>query len=118
MPLHPPLTAIASWPRPNYVNPEMHGSARIACAVAMSPLILLVVTLRFYTRVRLTKNLGLDGWIIGFAVVSPLMLPSPRNPKFSNMSCPASYHCFQLGQSDRRRKLWGLTTLVGYQPGS
>ena len=46
------------------------GSARIACAVAMSPLILLVVALRFFTGIRITKDLGLDDWIIGFAVLS------------------------------------------------
>ncbi|PQE12112.1 integral membrane protein [Rutstroemia sp. NJR-2017a BVV2] len=76
----PPPEVIASWPAPNYINPEKHGNAVIIVDAVFFPLALLILLIRIYTRIRISKSFGLDDWLIvaamfpttGFAVAALL----------------------------------------------
>lgn len=72
--LHPPLSVITSWPTPNYDDPLMHGTGRIVAFCILTVLVLIIVTLRFYSRLNLTKNFGIDDALIGVSLVSSLPL--------------------------------------------
>jgi len=68
--MHPTAEKIASWPAPNYVNPITRGSALTVVNIIFIILVCIVVALRYYTRLRITKSFGLDDWVIGASVVS------------------------------------------------
>ncbi len=68
--MHPTAEIIASWPAPNYVNPITRGSALTVVNIIFIILVCIVVALRYYTRLRITKSFGLDDWVIGASVVS------------------------------------------------
>ncbi|PQE23730.1 integral membrane protein [Rutstroemia sp. NJR-2017a WRK4] len=76
----PPPEVIASWPAPNYINPERHGNAVIIVDAVFFLLALLILLIRIYTRLRISKSFGLDDWLIvaamfpstGFAVAALL----------------------------------------------
>lgn len=65
----PPPEVMATWPTPNYVNPERRGPySFIACCICFA-VIAVVVPLRFYTRIRVSRNFGADDVLIGVGVV-------------------------------------------------
>ncbi len=66
---NPPWSVIASWPRPNYIDPVTRGPGLVIVNVVLLVLMLLVVGLRFYTRMRITKSFGADDIFIGLALV-------------------------------------------------
>jgi len=68
--MHPTAEIIASWPAPNYVNPITRGSALTVVNIIFIILVCIVVGLRYYTRLRITKSFGLNDWVIGTSVVS------------------------------------------------
>ena len=68
--LHPPLAEIASWPTPNYENPAMHDKGRICAFCILTVLVIVIVALRFYSRLKLTKSFGTDDALIGAALAS------------------------------------------------
>ncbi|ESZ90857.1 hypothetical protein SBOR_8749 [Sclerotinia borealis F-4128] len=67
----PSLEVLASWPAPNYVDPETRGNAVLIVNVILFPVALLIVLIRLYTRLQISKSFGLDDWLIAAA-----MLPS------------------------------------------
>ena len=66
----PPLSVIAEWPTPNYVDPESTGAGLLIANCVMLAVTSLVVSIRIYTRLRITKNLGWDDIFILVAMVS------------------------------------------------
>lgn len=72
--LHPPLDVVLTWPKPNYVDPISQGPARIVLSSILAPTMTLVVGLRAYTRLAITKNWGLDDTLILMALVGSLEL--------------------------------------------
>ncbi|KAF3905036.1 hypothetical protein AA313_de0205336 [Arthrobotrys entomopaga] len=69
MPRIPPPEVVASWPKPNYVNPENRGHYLIAVEVSLFSLAALIVTGRIYTRRWLIRSFGWDDWLIIAAVL-------------------------------------------------
>jgi hypothetical protein len=67
----PPLGVIESWPVPNYVNPVTRGPANIIINLVFFPLVCLVIALRVYTRLRISKSFGADDWLILASLVCP-----------------------------------------------
>lgn len=65
----PSPEVIASWPKPNYVNPERHGNAVIIVAAVCFTLAFLVLLIRIYTRIHISRSFGLDDWLIVIAMV-------------------------------------------------
>lgn len=65
----PPPEILATWPAPNYVNPVTRGNAVLIVNVSLFAVALLVIIIRLYTRLRISKSFGLDDWLITAAMV-------------------------------------------------
>ncbi|KAM0268553.1 hypothetical protein ACHAQH_009945 [Verticillium albo-atrum] len=66
----PPLDIIASWPAPNYVNPETRGPAAAIIAITLLIIVTFLVAIRVYTRKVITNGFGWDDILIIFAYVA------------------------------------------------
>jgi hypothetical protein len=65
----PPIEVIATWPQPNYDNPsEVRGPTILILNLIFIPLLVILVALRIYTRLRLSRNFGADDIAIIAAV--------------------------------------------------
>lgn len=57
----PPDSVLASWPEPNYLNPtELRGPGLLFTVCFFFPIAFLSVVLRIITRVRISRNFGLE----------------------------------------------------------
>ncbi|ETN40481.1 uncharacterized protein HMPREF1541_04758 [Cyphellophora europaea CBS 101466] len=65
--LRPPLEVVASWPKPNYIDPENRGPGLVYGAIVLATFGLLIVTARVYSRLWITKAFGIDDLLIVFA---------------------------------------------------
>ncbi|KAL9583682.1 MAG: hypothetical protein Q9212_002569 [Teloschistes hypoglaucus] len=72
--MHPSKEIIQSWPKANFINPETRGPALTVVNIVFIILVVLVVALRFYTRIRITRSFGLDDWVIGASLVPTFAL--------------------------------------------
>ena len=72
--LLPPPAVMATWPAPNYVNPQNHGAGLLIVDIVLMAVVLVVVGIRYYTRLRITKTFGPDDFLIGVALVDILLL--------------------------------------------
>ncbi|KAI0128949.1 integral membrane protein [Xylariales sp. AK1849] len=59
-----PLSVLASWPKPNYVNPETRGPAAEIVGIILVSLVTIIIVLRLYTRQFISKGFGLDDILI------------------------------------------------------
>lgn len=59
----------ASWPPPNYVDPETARPLALGIVIPMSVLVIVAISGRFYSRTVLVKTLGWDDWIMLLAAV-------------------------------------------------
>jgi hypothetical protein len=66
----PPNWDIASWPAPNYENPERRGPELIVVNSIFLALATIFVALRLYTRLAVRKWFGLDDIFVLLAYVS------------------------------------------------
>lgn len=69
-----PTGVYLSWPTPNYENPQTRGVAGKVVAISLMSITTVVLILRFYSRVWVTKGRGLDDALIFAAFVG---LPEP-----------------------------------------
>jgi hypothetical protein len=71
---HPPPSVIATWPAPNYVNPESKGNQLLVVSSVFAILAIAVVLARLWVRVKIQRNAGIDDLFIFLALVreSPL----------------------------------------------
>lgn len=61
----PPPEVKASWPKPNYVDPERRGHASVIVQSILVFLVTLIVFIRLYAKLFMTKaGLGLDDILI------------------------------------------------------
>jgi hypothetical protein len=67
--LIPPASILATWPAPNYVDPETRGDTGRILGVVLASLVTIVLAVRFYTRRFISKSIGLDDVLIGVAYV-------------------------------------------------
>jgi hypothetical protein len=65
----PPPEVLASWPTPNYINPETRGPALIIVELITLPIALICLGLRLYARIHVTGPTGWDDWIMVAAAV-------------------------------------------------
>jgi hypothetical protein len=61
----------ASWPAPNYANPETRGPAGKIIGSTLISLVTVVIILRTYTRQFISKSFGLDDTLILLSYVGP-----------------------------------------------
>jgi hypothetical protein len=86
---HPPLSVVASWPAPNYVNPEGRGRVTTIIAGVLSPITFFVIFARIWVRFYLQRNPGWDDWLMVVALVCSL-LPTKI---YTHSPLVAIHHC-------------------------
>ncbi|KAJ4359917.1 uncharacterized protein N0V89_000476 [Didymosphaeria variabile] len=67
--LAPPSDVVLSWPAPNYIDPETHGDAGPIFVILFLALSILTYLARMWARVVVSKNAGLDDWIMTAAIM-------------------------------------------------
>jgi hypothetical protein len=60
---------MASWPAPNFEDPERRGGIVISMAAPTLTLVVVVAAMRFYGRGVLRHALGKDDWMMFAAAV-------------------------------------------------
>ncbi|PQE03809.1 integral membrane protein [Rutstroemia sp. NJR-2017a BBW] len=65
----PPPAVLSSFPQPNYTNPITRGPELLIITLIFFPIVLLVVGLRTFTRVYLSKTFGADDVFLLIAVL-------------------------------------------------
>ncbi|KAJ8117092.1 hypothetical protein ONZ43_g4292 [Nemania bipapillata] len=65
----PPIGVIASWPKPNYIDPESRAAAGQSIGSIFLVLVTIVLAIRVYSRKQLTNGFGLDDTFICLAYV-------------------------------------------------
>ncbi|EKD15373.1 uncharacterized protein L3040_001740 [Drepanopeziza brunnea f. sp. 'multigermtubi'] len=65
----PPASVIASWPAPNYVDPDTRGNANVILNIAFYVILICFVVLRVFTRTHLNNAFGADDVLILCAMV-------------------------------------------------
>jgi hypothetical protein len=67
----PPVDVILSWPLPNYVNPtDVRGPGILIVTGIFFPIAALMVGLRIFTRLHLSKAFGIDDMFL-LAAIAP-----------------------------------------------
>lgn len=66
----PPLSTVASWPPPNFVDPETTGPGLVIVNVATLSLALIVLAFRLYARHTLVKITSWDDWLMVAAALN------------------------------------------------
>jgi hypothetical protein len=75
----------ASWPAPNYENPETRGNASIF--IVTSVITAVVVTLRLYSRYYLLRSTGIDDVLLlaGYVCTVRFMLHRTNMSRYSQL---------------------------------
>jgi hypothetical protein len=66
----PPPEVVATWPRPNYINPETRGPDLIVAGLITLSVALICLALRLYVRVRIMRKTEMDDYVMVAATVS------------------------------------------------
>lgn len=69
-----PPEVIASWPAPNYVDPETRGPGLVVASTLLASLGILMVAARLYSRFLITKAAGFDDALIVLALAFAIAL--------------------------------------------
>ncbi|KAI0841627.1 integral membrane protein [Hypoxylon sp. FL0890] len=56
----PPASVLASWPTPNYVDPQTRGHVGSIVGIVLAGLVTITLVIRLYARKCLTRGFGLD----------------------------------------------------------
>ncbi|CAI6231432.1 unnamed protein product [Periconia digitata] len=99
----PSAEEIASWPAPNYVNPETRRPLVLATAIPLLCLVAIAISVRFYSRIFIVRALGADDWVMLFAAIASMST--------SAMMCVATEEPFLTGYH-----LWDLTPAFASNP--
>ncbi|KFY40914.1 hypothetical protein V494_03269 [Pseudogymnoascus sp. VKM F-4513 (FW-928)] len=72
----PPPEVMASWPKPNYVDPVRRGNESIIIQAVLVALVTIFVAIRLYARIAITKaGVGLDDVLIVISAVCLFATP-------------------------------------------
>ena len=69
---NPPPEVIASWPAPNYVDPETRGQSLLIVNIILLTLCFVVLGGRLWARFMILRAPGLDDLLITIAMVCSL----------------------------------------------
>ena len=72
--LHPPPEVTASWPKPNYVDPERHDQALLIICFLFGALAFLAFLVRVLISFILYRKARLDEWILIIAMIPTMGL--------------------------------------------
>jgi hypothetical protein len=113
---------VASWPEPNYVDPETRGNGIIVASILFGLLGTIATALRLYTRLFITRTFGLDDAFIIAAWVRFFFLVLGRSQRIkSAYTGPGLYdsyvypdvHCFSRVGLESTRLGYSFSKLVG-----
>jgi hypothetical protein len=62
-----PWSVVASWPKPNYDGPVRKGDGLTVVCIVLSAITIVLVALRLWTRIIITKQPGLDDLLVVLA---------------------------------------------------
>ncbi|OBT60383.1 hypothetical protein VE03_10896 [Pseudogymnoascus sp. 23342-1-I1] len=66
----PPLDVVETWPKPNYIDPDRRGHASLIVQCILVFLATVIVSIRLYARVAITKaRVGIDDVIIIISLI-------------------------------------------------
>ncbi|KAI9649770.1 hypothetical protein NHQ30_002351 [Ciborinia camelliae] len=65
----PPSDVLSAFPRPNYIDPVTRGPALLIITYVFLPVIYIVVGLRTFTRIHLSKHFGVDDVFLLIALI-------------------------------------------------
>ncbi|PQE31623.1 integral membrane protein [Rutstroemia sp. NJR-2017a WRK4] len=65
----PPAYVLASWPKPNYIDPVTHGYGNVIMNIVLYWILCMFLSLRIWTRTRLRASFGADDVMILLAMV-------------------------------------------------
>jgi hypothetical protein len=68
----PPTSVTFQWPTPNYVNPIDRGRALVVVALLFTTITTIIILLRVYTRLAISRSHGTDDGLIGLVLVRNL----------------------------------------------
>ncbi len=88
----PPEVA-ASWPKPNYINPDTRGPALVIVELITLPIAFVFLALRLYVRIKILRKTGWDDWIMVLAAVSTATL----FPRGMIANCTWAFRCAPQG---------------------
>jgi hypothetical protein len=71
--LRPPFDVVASW-SPNYTNPETSGQGIVILTIILLAVTYVVVIMRLWARLYLSKNRGIDDALIVFNMVCSVLV--------------------------------------------
>ncbi|KAF4973030.1 hypothetical protein FZEAL_9434 [Fusarium zealandicum] len=66
---NPPLEVVATWPTPNYDNPEHRGPALLIVELTIMSVAIITLLARLYVRMFKVNKSGLDDWLMLAAMV-------------------------------------------------
>jgi hypothetical protein len=66
----PPAEVLATFPKPNYVDPEERGPGIMIVELTLLPIALLCVALRLWVRIKWLHKSWWDDWLMLAAMVS------------------------------------------------
>lgn len=66
---NPDPDILASWPPPNYINPETQGHSFLVVGITMIIICTIVVAMRIYVRWKILHNMGTDDWLVVVSLV-------------------------------------------------
>jgi hypothetical protein len=78
----PPADVVASWPPPDYENPDTQGPRLLTIQMILMPLALVALIARLYARVCLMKKAWIDDWLMLAAMVC---IPHPLSDAMANI---------------------------------
>lgn len=70
----PPEAILATWPTPNYIDPPTRGPGVLIVNATCLSLAFIVVSLRIYTRIRITYSAGVDDVLIIIGLISAIAM--------------------------------------------
>lgn len=107
----PPASVLASWPPPNYVDPETRGLGLLIVNIVFASLATVSVALRLYTRLRITASFGMDDVFEVIALVrafhlDPIYVESICSWLTGRISHPGGSNCDVRNNFHRLGTLW------------
>jgi hypothetical protein len=70
----PPPEVLATWPVPNYIDPEVRGPGLIITQIVLLSIAMIFIAARLYTRIVLVRSFGMDDVLIVVALPPAIAL--------------------------------------------
>jgi hypothetical protein len=117
----PPPEVLATWPKPNYVDPTTRGSGLMIVELTLLPIAMIVVFLRLWVRIAWLKKSWYDDYLMILAMVFSIgtqvdLVPKLHHLTFDTGTTVIVIMASQLYGWDRH--VWDLTPhemMVGRQ---